>query len=82
MAFIKREPALVTAIVTAVVLLVGAVLARWAGVDIDEGEWTALVLGALGILGSGVAARPQVTPNEKADARAAVAATTGVVPER
>jgi hypothetical protein len=82
MAFIKREPALVTAIVTAVVLLVGAVLARWAGVDIDEGEWTALVLGALGILGSGVAARPQVTPHEKADARAAVAATTGVVPER
>ena len=82
MSFVKREPALATAIITAIVLVGGALLARFAGVDIDEGEWTAIILGALGLLGAGAATRPQVTPNLKADARAATAATTGVVPER
>lgn len=82
MTFVKREPAITTAIVTALVLIVGALVARFAGVDIDEGEWTAVILGALGIVTAGVATRPQVTPNETADARAATAATTGVVPEK
>jgi hypothetical protein len=81
MSFVKREPAIVTAIVTALVLLVGAGVTAATGEDIDEGTWTALILGALGIVTTGAVIRGQVTPNEKADARVATAATTGTVPE-